>query len=337
MPTPPLSAPAALALDCPAEARRIAEFLVHTVARRLHRRGLVLGVSGGIDSAVCLALAVQALGPDRVFALLMPEADSSDDDATARARRLCESLRVAYAVEDITAALDGAGCYRRRDEAIRRILPDFGTGWRHKIVLSDAWTARDAIPFFNLVAESPSGGRLTLRMPREVYLQVVAATNFKQRIRKTLEYYHAERLNYAVLGTPNRLEYELGFFVRGGDGLADLKPIAHLYKTQVYALAGHLGVPEEIRRQPPSTDTYSLPQTQEEFYFALPYDKADLLLHAMNTGLSPASVAPALGLEPVQVERACRDFQGKRRHAARTLREAWLVEEIVLADKGEAA
>lgn len=314
--------PGALAIDATAEARRIEAFITATVARRLNRRGCVLGVSGGIDSAVCAALAVRALGPDRVFALLMPERDSGDG-GLQRAQRLCQALGVAHAVEDISVSLEAIGCYRRSDAAIRRLVPDYGPGWRHKIAIAGA---DGRIPYFNLVVEAPDGARATRRMPVDTYLEVVAATNFKQRVRKNLEYFHAERLNYAVIGTPNRLEYELGFFVRGGDGLADLKPIAHLFKTQVYALAAHLGIPEEIRSQPPSTDTYSLPQTQEEFYFALPYHQADILLHGMAAGLDDAALAPALGLRPEQVGRLRRDFEGKRRLAARTLRDAYVVE-----------
>lgn len=318
--------PRALAIDGPTAARRIEAFLVHTVARGLNRRGVVLGVSGGIDSAVCAAVATRALGPDRVFALLMPERESSDD-GHGRATRLCEKLGISYAVEDITASLEAIGCYRRRDDVIRKVFPEYGPDWRHKIVISNASLEQDRIPYFNLVVETPNGERSSRRMPLDVYLQVVAATNFKQRIRKNMEYFHAERLNYAVLGTPNRLEYELGFFVRGGDGLADLKPIAHLYKTQVYALAEYLGVPADIRSQTPSTDTYSLPQTQEEFYFALPYDQADLVLYAMSNGVCLNEVSQVLGLGLPQIERACRDFLGKHRLATRTLRDAFLVED----------
>ena len=152
-----------------------------------------------------------------------------------------------------------------------------------------------------------------MRLPPAAYLQLVAATNFKQRMRKMIEYYHADRLNYAVAGTPNRLEYDQGFFVKQGDGAADVKPIAHLYKTQVYALAEYLGVPEEIRRRPPTTDTFSLPQTQEEFYFALPYDQMDLCLYAQNHGVAADEVAPRVGLTAEQVERVFRDIEAKRR------------------------
>ncbi len=317
------SLPAVPTLDHAAETERIATFLRETTARLLNRRGLVLGVSGGIDSALCAAVAARGMGTERVFALLMPERESSPE-ATARAERLCQRLGIRYAIEDITNALATIGCYDHRDEALRRLFADYGPGWRHKIVIGGIDDRQ--LPHFDVVVEDPAGRQTRRRLPAEVYLQLVAATNFKQRIRKNLEYYHAERLNYAVLGTPNRLEYELGFFVRGGDGLADLKPIAHLYKTQVYALAAHLGIAEEILCQPPSTDTYSLPQTQEEFYFALSYERADLVLFAMTEGLSAAVVASALGLGIAQTERVFRDFQGKRRAARRGLGQAYVVE-----------
>ena len=165
-------------------------------------------------------------------------------------------------------------------------------------------------------------------MPVAAYLQMVAATNFKQRVRKMMEYYHADRLNYVVAGTPNRLEYDQGFFVKLGDGSADIKPIAHLYKTQVYALAEYLGVPEEIRRRPPTTDTFSLPQTQEEFYFALPYAKMDLCLYGRNNGVPAAEVAAAAGLTTEQVERVYKDIDQKRRTTAYLHARPQLVEPV---------
>jgi len=305
--------------------RRIEESLRDRIGKHLHRRGAVVGVSGGVDSAVCVALATRALGPERVVALLMPEHDSSPD-STPRGRALCETLGIEYHLEDIGAVLEALGCYRRRDEAIRQVFPEFGVGHRSKITVADNLLDENRLNYFNLTIESPSGDRRKKRMPLEVYLGVVAATNMKQRTRKLLEYYHAERRNYAVVGTPNRLEYELGFFVRGGDGLADIKPIAHLYKTQVYALARHLDVPADICGQVPCTDTYSLPQTQEEFYFALPFEKADLLLYAFLHDVPESQAAQALDLTPDQVGRVYRDIVAKRRTAAQLHQPAMLVE-----------
>jgi NAD+ synthase len=317
-----------LAVDPEVVATEVATAL-RPMVNDLKRRGVVVGVSGGVDSAVCAALAVRALGPDRVTALLMPESDS-DPESTERGQLLCKTLGIGYEIEDIAPALTALGCYRRRDGAIRRVFPEFGDGWRQKIALAEGLLDRDRVSYFTLVVESPDGERSSQRMPTDVYLEVVAATNMKQRTRKLVEYFHAEARNYAVLGTPNRLEYELGFFVRGGDGLADLKPIGHLYKTQVYALARHLGVPEEISSQPPSTDTYSLPQTQEEFYFALPYAEMDLMLWAWHHGVPAAAAGEVMGLGAEQVERVYRDIVAKRKAAERGLRDSMLVEKIDL-------
>lgn len=300
----------ALVID-PTQVAAEIEQTIRTQLGTLKRRGVVVGLSGGIDSSVVTSLCVRAVGPDRVQVLLMPERDSSSDSLVL-GRMLTDALRVPTLVEQIAPTLDAAGCYTRQDEAIRSVFPEYGPGYRSKVTLPSILET-DRLNVSELTIETPSGERKTSRMPMAAYLQLVAATNFKQRVRKLMEYYHADRLNYAVAGTPNRLEYDQGFFVKQGDGAADIKPIAHLYKTQVYALAEYLGVPEEIRRRPPTTDTFSLPQTQDEFYFALPYDKMDLCLYGRNHGIAAADVAAAAGLTAEQVERVYKDIDQKRR------------------------
>ncbi len=281
------------------------------VSRRMLRRGAVVAMSGGIDSSVTAALAVEALGPKKVYGLLLPERDSSAASRSLGAQ-LAEHLGIEYVVEEIAPALDAIGCYRWRDEAYKEVFPAYGEGWKSKIVLPSDLLDSDRMNVYRLVVQDPDGNMFEERLPVKAYLQIVAATNFKQRIRKTMEYFHADRLNYAVLGTPNRLEYDQGFFVKNGDGAADIKPIAHLYKTQVYALARHLGLPEEICTVVPTTDTYSLPQGQDEFYFVLPYAEMDLLLWALNHDVPAAEAASVLGLEQVQVERVYHDIERKR-------------------------
>ncbi len=302
-----------LRIDAAAEADRIAATIREQVLGTLRRKGAVLGISGGIDSAVVSALCAKALGPERVLGVFMPERDSSGD-ALRLGREVAAAFGFATELEDIAPALAGAGCYARQVEAIRLVFAEYGEGWKCKITLPSV-VESDRLNVSSLTVESPAGEQKSARLPLAAYLKLVAATNFKQRLRKTIEYYHADRLNYAVAGTPNRLEYDQGFFVKQGDGAADFKPIAHLYKTQVYALAEHLGVPDEVRRRPPTTDTFSLAQTQEEFYFALPYDKMDLCLYAHDHAVPAAEAAPALGLEPAQVERVYRDIESKRRAA----------------------
>jgi NAD+ synthase len=299
-----------LEIDAASAAREIEE-AIRTQVAGFRRRGVVVGVSGGIDSASVATLCTRALGPDRVLALFMPERDSADESLTL-GRTLTDGLGIQAIVENIAPVLAAAKCYERQDEAIRMIFPEYGAGWRSKVTLPSILDS-DRLNISELTVESPSGERKTARLSAAAYLQLIAATNFKQRIRKMTEYYHADRLNYVVAGTPNRLEYDQGFFVKLGDGAADIKPIAHLYKSQVYALAEYLGVPSEIRRRPPTTDTFSLPQTQEEFYFALPYDRMDLCLYGHNHGVPAAEVAAAVGLTAAQVERVYRDIDQKRR------------------------
>jgi NAD+ synthase len=308
----------ALRLDAAAATDRIAAAIREQVLRRLRKRGVVLGLSGGIDSSVTAALCARALGPGKVFAVLMPEKDS-DPESLRLGRLMVEALGIASAVEDIAPILAAAGCYRRRDDLIRTLVPAFGPGWGCKLVIANA-LAHEGYNITQLVVQSPDGAQQKLRMPLEAYLGIVAAANMKQRTRKGIEYYHADRLNYAVASAPNRLEYDQGFFVKNGDGAADIKPIAHLYKSQVYQLAAHLGVPEEIRRRPPTTDTWSLAQTQDEFYFSLPYDRLDLCLYGLDRGIPAAAVARAADLSEDQVERVWRDIAAKRK-ATRYLHE----------------
>ncbi|WP_370320318.1 NAD(+) synthase [Oricola sp.] len=299
-----------LKIDGEAEVHRIVSALRDQL-RGVRKRGLVLGLSGGIDSSVSVALAVRAVGAKNVLALFMPENDS-DPESLVLGREVADHFGVEAVVEDIGPTLQAMGCYERRDAFIRELFPKYGPDWRSKVVIASSLEG-EGYNISSLVVQDPDGKLTKRRMSPSAYLGIVAATNMKQRTRKQIEYYHADRLNYAVLGTPNRLEYDQGFFVKNGDGAADVKPIAHLYKTQVYELAEYLGVPEKIRSRPPTTDTYSLEQTQEEFYFSLPYDRMDICLYGLNHGVPASEVAVACGLTAEQVDRVWADIAAKRK------------------------
>jgi NAD+ synthase len=301
----------ALEIDPATTVSRICDALREQLAVFLKRRGLVVGMSGGVDSSVCAALAVEAVGPKHVLGLFMPERES-DPQSLETARAFADQLRIDSVTEDIAPILDGAGCYRRRNEAIRRVVPEFTDDWGCKLVLPPDRLDADRLNITYLVVQPPRGEMRRVRLPAPEYRQIVAASNFKQRVRAMLEYYHADRLHYAVAGTPNRLEYDQGFFVKGGDGLADVKPIAHLYKTQVYQLAQYLGVPESIISRPPTTDTFSLPQSQEEYYYNMPTRTLDVVLHARNEGRPVSDVAEEVGFTQEQVQRAYGDIDQKR-------------------------
>jgi NAD+ synthase len=313
------------AFDMEAEVASITDKIRRLLSRQLRRRGLVVAVSGGIDSAVCCALAAKAVGPEKTYALLLPERDSASS-STRRGKALVEQLAVPHAVENIGGVLDAIGCYRWRDAAIRDVFPDYSADWRSKIVIDGG--SQGGINHFRIIAEDPTGELHERRLGIREYLTIVAATNYKQRIRKTIEFFHADRLNYAVVGTPNRVEYDQGFFVKNGDGSADIKPIAHLYKTQVYALARYLGLPAQICNAAPTTDTYSLSQGQDEFYYSLPYKQMDVALWCYNQGKPASELAALLGLDATRAEYVYRDIEAKRRTTAPLHWSALLVDDV---------
>ena len=293
--------------DPVASADRLGEAIATAVAK-LGRKGAVVAVSGGVDSGVCAALSVRGLGPEHVLLLRLPERDVGDSSSDL-GLELALKLGANTEEQSITAALRGLGCYERRDAAIRSVFPDYEPGWKHKLVRSPP---TGGMIVFSLVVEPPDGVQRRLRMPPQAYRELLAATNMKQRTRKLLEYTWADRLGYAVIGTPNLLEYDQGFFVKGGDGLADVKPIARLYKGQVYALARALELPEAIAGRAPTTETFSLPQTQEEFYFGHPHERMDALLEGYDNTIDAAELAPRVGLTAEEVRAAYGEIERRR-------------------------
>lgn len=293
--------------ECDAIVARLRDNVMH----RLHRAGAVVGISGGIDSSVTLALSVLAFGAENVLGIMLPEKDSSGDSARF-AQKLADQFGVKAITENITGALQGFGCYQRRDEAVKNIFPEYDPArYKMKIGVKSSGLYTNLPPLFSLVIIDENGVEQSKRLPAPEFRQIEAASNFKQRCRMSMLYYHAERLHYAVIGTPNKHEVEQGFFVKYGDGGADVMPIGHLYKTQVYQLAKHLGIPQEIIDRTPTTDTYSAEQTQEEFFYQLPFAQMDLLWYAYENGYDPAEVAPVMEMTTEQVKSVFVNFERK--------------------------
>ena len=290
----------------------IIEKLRKNVINDLYRRGAIVGISGGIDSSVVLALSAKAFGPKRVLGIMLPEQDSSGDSEML-ARKLANKFEVDTLVENITDALDGFGCYQRRDEAIAKVITDFDPSV-DKAKIEIKQNISENIPaVFSITVIKPNGEVISKLLPAMEYLQIVASTNFKQRSRMTMLYYHGERLHYAVIGTPNKHEVEQGFFVKYGDGGADVMPIGHLYKTQVYQLAKHLGVPQEIIDRTPTTDTYTAEQTQEDFFYQMPFEEMDLIWYGWENGYSAEEVAPVMGKTTKEIENTYKNFERKKK------------------------
>ena len=278
----------------------------------LRRRGAVVGISGGIDSSVVLALSARAFGSKNVLGIMLPEKDSSDDSELL-ASKLAKTFSVPTLVENISGALEGFNCYGRRDEAISRVISDFNPDIDKSKIEIKQDVASNLPPVFSITVIKPNGEVISKLLPLKEYLQIVASTNFKQRSRMTMLYYHADRLHYGVIGTPNKHEVEQGFFVKHGDGAADMMPIAHLYKTQVYQLAEHLGVPQEIIDRTPTTDTYSAEQTQEDFFYQMPFDTMDLMWYGWENGFSEEEVGKVLNRSVTDVQNIFKNFERKRR------------------------
>lgn len=307
----------ALHLNAAEETQRIVASLQQVIHQRLRKRGAVVGISGGIDSSVTLALCTRAFGAQNVLGVIMPEKDS-DPESQSIAIRLAERMQVPVVTEELTLALESLGCYRRRDDAIRSLFPDFGKDWKSKITLPGNLLENDTFNIFTLTVASPTtedkeSQTYSKRLPLKEYLQIVAASNLKQRLRMATLYFHAERSNYAVIGTANKNERELGFFVKYGDGGVDVSPITHLFKTQVFQLAEYLDIPREIQQRIPTTDTYSAGSTQEEFFFRLPFELLDTIWFGYEHGYSFQEIASALGLSDGQVARVIADIERKKR------------------------
>ena len=283
------------------------------VQKNLKRFGGVVGISGGIDSSVCMALAAKALGHDKVLGVMLPEHDSSPDSEML-AQELADKFGVKAIKEDITGALKGFGCYERRDGAVKRVFPEYDPEtWKMKIGVRQSGLYNNLPPIFSLTIIDKDGNEKDKILHTKEYLQIVAASNFKQRSRMTMLYYHAEALHYAVIGTPNKHEQEQGFFVKHGDGGADVMPIGNLYKTQVYQLAEYLGIPEKIIERTPTTDTYSAEQSQEEFFYQLPFNLMDIYWYGFENGYDPAEVAEVMDETEDRIEALFRNFERKQR------------------------
>ncbi len=308
-----------LKIDSAEEAKKIADFVFNQVYKKYRRGGVVVGLSGGVDSAVMAAIAVRAVGKEKVFGLILPDRESnpvSREYALLHARALdIENREV-----DITPTVNSVKPYGSRDEYLRKLVPEYSSACKYNIILPADLLEREAYNFYVLQVHLPDGTIRKKRLSPESFRMITAFASIKIRSRMIHLYWEAECRNLIVAGTTNHTELILGDFCKYGDGGTDIEALSHLYKNQVYQLADHLDVPREIVNRTPSPDTFSLPVSDQEFYFRIPFDKLDFLLFAWENKVSSIESARVLALSVDAVNRAFKDFAAKKQ-ATEHLRE----------------
>lgn len=307
--------PDILKIDVEKETGRVVEFLQEQVKTVYRRTGIVVGLSGGIDSAVMAELSVRAMGRDLVMGLVLPERESNPV-SSSYAKAHAEKMGIAHREVDITSTVNSVMAYEQRDDYIRTLVPEYAPGCRYNISLPTDLLERDSFNFYVLQVQLSDGAIKKKRLGFEAFRAITSFANIKIRARMLHLYHEAERRGYAVAGTTNRTEYLLGDFCKYGDGGTDIEALAHLYKNQIYQLADYLGVIPEIIDRSPSPDTFSLPVTDQEFFFRIPFDRLDHLLYAWEHGIGVPETAAALGLGEDAVKRAFTDFTTKNRATA---------------------
>jgi NAD+ synthase len=294
------------------EISRISDFIQKMTFKSFMRKGTVIGLSGGIDSAVVAELCVRALGKDRVLGLLLPEKESNPI-SLEYGQKQAEKMGIKTIKIDITEYLESLKVYEARNTVLRKTFPEYTESLKFHVTLPQNLLEKNRLNYHSITIEHRTGDRKKKRLSAADWLQISACQNMKQRMRMIQLYYYAERNNCIVAGTTNKTEIIQGFYVKFGDGGVDIEPIGHLYKTQVYKLAKKLGVIDEIINRPPSPDTYSLPVTDKEFYFCLDYEILDLLLYAYENNVPHSQISKTLDLKEEQIERVFKDFKAKER------------------------
>jgi NAD+ synthase len=309
-----------LKIDPDIELEKLSKFIVEQLRVVFRRKGVIVGLSGGIDSACMAAVAAHAVGKDKVVGLILPETESnpiSSEYATKHA----ESLGIEHRQINIAPTVDSVVQYKWRDEFIQKLVPEYQPGFKYNITLPTDLLDRDAFSFYLLQVQIPDGQLIKKRLNLDEFRAITSFANIKIRSRMLHLYAEAEKRNLVVVGTTNRTEYILGDFCKYGDGGTDIEPITHLYKNQIYQLSEYLQVTPEIIERQPSPDTFSLPVSDQEFFFRISFDKLDHLLYAWEHKVPEKEVAQVLGLTEDAVRRAFNDFTSKYRATAH-LREA---------------
>lgn len=291
---------------------KLPPFMKEAVQGQFKKDGIVIGVSGGVDSAVIATLAVEALGPDRVYGLILPEKESTPSSREL-AIPLCRKLKIPFSEVPITPMLEAFDIYSRKETLFRELFPQYDPSIHStNLFLPSGITSESLLALPSIRLSDKNGSISTKRLSAPQYLNFISLQNVKQRTRMILLYLQAEKMNYVVSGTTNKSELLCGYFVKFGDGGVDLEPIANMYKLQVYKIAELLNIDKKIISRAPSPDTWSHFTSDEDFYLRMPYEILDQLLYSEEHNIPAEIVRECTGLTSGQMNSALKHIHSMK-------------------------
>ena len=295
----------------------ISNFIKNEVFEQFHKKEAIIGLSGGIDSAVTAALCTRSLGSKNVVGLIMPEKES-DVKSQELAQQIAKRLDIETKIIDISNILESFGVYQNKERIVKDKFANFNTSCKYRVVVPPKLENSIGIPYLEILDEHNIQHKL--KISSFEFLTLTAATSIKHRVRMTMLYYHGERNNQVVIGTTNKSEYLQGYFVKYGDGGSDIEPLVNIYKSQIYQIGEFFKMPEEIMEKDASPDVWSFSTNDEEFFYSVPYEIVDVILYARENNLSINEIQEYSKISIGKIESLLR-FQNQKQVKSKHMRE----------------
>ena len=295
----------------------ICDFIKNEITNKFQRNGAIIGLSGGIDSAVTAALCVKAIGHEKVLGLIMPEKES-ELESQVLAKQFADKYNIKTKIIDISSILDSFGVYENKEKIVKEKFTNFNNDCKYRLVVPPKFENTVGIPYLDILDDKNKQHKL--KISSFEFLALTAATSIKHRVRMTMLYYHGEKNHLTVMGTTNKSEYLQGYFVKYGDGGSDIEPLANLYKSQIYQLGQFLNIPKEILTKDASPDVWSFTTNDEEFFYSVSYDIVDLILYARENKLAVKEIQKLSNLSAENIENLLR-FQNQKQNKSQHMRE----------------